>query len=58
MTARKPIEGRLHATERKLGVVTMNPLGGGLIPQNAERFDFLRGPDDPTVVEALRSPQR
>ena len=35
-----------------IGVVTMNPLGGGLIPQNARRFDFLRGPDDPSVVEA------
>ncbi len=35
-----------------LGVVTMNPLGGGLIPQNAERFDFIRSGDDPTVVAA------
>ena len=35
-----------------IGVVTMNPLGGGLIPQNAQRFDFLRGPDDPSVVAA------
>jgi len=47
---------RQHAIEqahrRGLGVVTMNPLGGGLIPQNAERFDFIRGPDDPDVVTA------
>jgi len=35
-----------------IGVVTMNPLGGGVIPQNPERFDFLRGPDDPSVVTA------
>ncbi len=35
-----------------IGVVTMNPLGGGVIPRNAERFDFLRGPDDPSVVAA------
>jgi len=35
-----------------LGVVTMNPLGGGVIPGNAERFDFLRGPEDPSVVAA------
>lgn len=35
-----------------IGVVTMSPLGGGLIPRNAERFDFLRGPDDPSVVAA------
>ena len=38
-----------------LGVVTMNPLGGGLIPRNAERFSFIKGPDDPSVVAgALR----
>jgi hypothetical protein len=35
-----------------LGVVTMNPLGGGIIPQNAERFQFLKGPEDRSVVEA------
>lgn len=35
-----------------LGVVTMNPLGGGLIPANPEQFDFLRGPADKSVVEA------
>jgi len=35
-----------------LGVVTMNPLGGGLIPANADRLDFLKGADDRTVVEA------
>ncbi len=40
------------AAKMNLGVVTMNPLAGGLIPQNAERFDFLRGPNDRSVVEA------
>jgi hypothetical protein len=35
-----------------LGLVTMNPLGGGLIPANAERFAFLRGRKDPSVVAA------
>ena len=40
------------AGEAGLGVVTMNPLGGGLIPQNAERFDFIRSHDDPSVVAA------
>lgn len=40
------------AREMNLGVVTMNPLGGGLIPRNAKRFDFLRGPEDRSVVEA------
>ncbi len=40
------------AAEKNMGVVTMNPLGGGMIPQNAERFDFLREPEDPSVVSA------
>ncbi len=40
------------AGAKRLGVVTMNPLGGGLIPQNADKFDFLRGPQDDSVVEA------
>ena len=40
------------ARRMNLGVVTMNPLGGGLIPQNPERFDFIRGPGDKTLVEA------
>ena len=35
-----------------LGVVTMNPLGGGLIPQFPERFDFIRGEGDDSVVTA------
>jgi uncharacterized protein len=34
------------------GVVAMNPLGGGIIPRNAARFEFLRGPGDRSVVEA------
>ena len=40
------------AAEMDIGVVTMNPLGGGLIPNNAERLDFLRGPGDRSVVDA------
>ncbi|MFP4353530.1 MAG: aldo/keto reductase [Phycisphaerae bacterium] len=40
------------AGQKQLGVVTMNPLGGGLIPQHAERFDFIRSQDDPDVVSA------
>jgi len=35
-----------------LGVVTMNPLGGGLIPRHAKLFDFIRSEDDPYVVSA------
>lgn len=40
------------AAEKNIGVVTMNPLGGGLIPNNAQRFDFIRSPEDKSVVEA------
>jgi len=40
------------AAELGLGVVTMNPLGGGVIPTHAERLDFLREPGDRDVVEA------
>jgi len=33
------------------GVVVMNPLGGGLIPQHPDRFDFLRTRENETVVQ-------
>jgi hypothetical protein len=43
----------LEAAERRnAGVVTMNPLGGGLIPRNAARLSFLKGPQDRDVVQA------
>lgn len=45
-------EGIAAAARRNLGVVTMNPLGGGMIPQNAERLAFLKGPQDRDVVQA------
>jgi len=35
-----------------LGIVTMNPLGGGLIPKHAKRFDFIRSPKDASVTAA------
>lgn len=35
-----------------IGVVTMNPLGGGLIPSNSGRFSFLKTEKDSSVVEA------
>lgn len=35
-----------------LGVVTMNPLAGGVIPRHADRFKFIRGPADPDIVSA------
>jgi predicted aldo/keto reductase-like oxidoreductase len=37
---------------RNLGCVVMNPLGGGLIPQNPEVFDFLRQRPGQDIVEA------
>lgn len=45
-------EGLALARRKGMGVVTMNPLGGGLIPQNAERLAFLKGPHDRDVVQA------
>ncbi len=43
----------LEAARRyEVGVVTMNPLGGGLIPRNATRLAFLMGPQDRSVVQA------
>ena len=40
------------AARHNLGVATMNPLGGGLIPRNAQRLAFLKGPQDQDVVQA------
>jgi predicted aldo/keto reductase-like oxidoreductase len=45
-------EGVAAAQRLGLGVVTMNPLGGGMIPRNAERLAFLMGPGDRSVTEA------
>jgi predicted aldo/keto reductase-like oxidoreductase len=43
----------LEAADRhNLGLVTMSPLGGGLIPRNAARLAFLKGPQDRDVVQA------
>lgn len=39
-------------TKHNLGCVVMNPLGGGLIPQNPHLFDFLKTDDDQTVVQS------
>ena len=45
-------QGVAAARRLNKGVVAMNPLGGGLIPQHPEAFDFIRGPGDPDVVTA------
>jgi uncharacterized protein len=39
-------------TAHNLGCVVMNPLGGGLIPQNPQLFDFIKTQPQETVVEA------
>ena len=40
------------AADLNRGIVVMNPLGGGLIPQNPERFGFLKTKEKQTVTEA------
>ena len=40
------------AAKNKLGVVTMNPLAGGMIPQNADRFSFIKTREDQSILEA------
>ena len=40
------------AQKMNIGVVVMNPLGGGLIPQQEKYFSFLRHPQDRSTVEA------
>jgi len=38
---------------RKLGAVIMNPLGGGVIPRNEEKFGFIRRPGESVADAAL-----
>ncbi len=45
-------EGIKAAYEHGMGVVTMNPLGGGLIPRNPEFYSFLRESEDETIAQA------
>ncbi len=43
------------AAKLNRGVAVMNPLGGGIIPQYPDRFDFVKSKEEETVVEsALR----
>lgn len=44
--------GIAAAYEKGMGVVVMNPLGGGLIPQNPEKFQYLAEGTDLTVAQA------
>ena len=41
-----------QAGTSEIGVITMNPLGGGLIPRNPERFAFLKHDEKDSVVSA------
>ncbi|AKL93876.1 aldo/keto reductase [Clostridium aceticum] len=45
-------EGIKAALEHNVGVVTMNPLGGGLIPQHHEYFDFIKQYEGESVNQA------
>ncbi|MEG2290062.1 MAG: aldo/keto reductase [Clostridium sp.] len=48
-------EGILAAQEHGLGVATMNPLGGGLIPEQKDYFSFIKeNPAESVVQAALR----
>jgi predicted aldo/keto reductase-like oxidoreductase len=40
------------AARNRVGVITMNPLGGGMIPDHEERFSFIRRRPDQPIVEA------
>lgn len=44
--------GIAEAAERNMGVVVMNPLGGGLIPGHPEYFEYLKTSPEETVTEA------
>jgi len=41
-------------TEKKLGAVVMNPLGGGLIPEHPDLFNFIRRDGESVTAAALR----
>ena len=45
-------QGIEAAAKRNCPVVVMNPLGGGLIPQNPDKFSFLKTRSDETVAQA------
>lgn len=40
------------AYEQGLGVVTMNPLGGGIIPQNPDFYSFIKQNKEDTLAQA------
>lgn len=44
--------GIVSAHKNKMGVVVMNPLGGGMVPAAAEKLRFMQREDDETVIQA------
>ena len=44
--------GLRAASKKGLGVMIMNPLGGGMIPQNEAVFRFLKVHPEQTILEA------
>lgn len=51
LTMEKVVE---KAESLGIGVIIMNPLGGGMIPQNKEYFSFIANDNENTVEAALR----
>jgi len=45
-------EGVIACHEADIGVMAMNPLGGGMIPQYGDAFSFLKETPDETIVQA------
>ena len=45
-------EGLKAAAERDMGIVIMNPLGGGSIVDNPDEFSFIRMREDQGIVDA------
>jgi predicted aldo/keto reductase-like oxidoreductase len=45
-------EGVKACHDAGLGVVIMNPLGGGMIPRHRERFDFLKSSPEESIIHA------
>ncbi|MEA2012237.1 MAG: aldo/keto reductase, partial [Verrucomicrobiota bacterium] len=45
-------DGVCTAAKKDVGIITMNPLSGGIIPQNPDMLNFIRQDTDNSVVEA------
>ncbi len=45
-------QGIKAAYKKGIGVVTMNPLGGGIIPQNPDYYSFIKQDDEDTLAQA------